>query len=179
MQIFEAKVLKKGEGQYGPWTMVAFKDERGRNLTSFDEVLLEFPDGATLDGSVSETQKDDKTYFNFKLNKKTTKPPVQLGAVVPQPAAKPVAAPTTSQETWDKKDRSIAWMNCNNAAATLFSSTGLTKEHLAHLRLLYAEYNHAINGEQSPTALSDKFQEVIAPPVPPAPDEIDLSDVPF
>lgn len=175
MKVFGAKVIKEGVNSNTgkAWSLVSFTDERGRKLSSFDTLLLDLADGSEVDGAVTETQKGDQTYYNFKMSKDQPKP-LQTAPITPQKAS------SVPQDVWDKKDRAMAWMNCNNAAATLYSGTALHKEHMEHVARLFAEYERVINGK---TTLSENYAKVIQPPTPPipteAPEEISLDDIPL
>lgn len=178
MKVFGAKVIKEGDKDGRYWQMIGFTDERGRKLTTFDSLLLDLVDGSEVEGAVTEVQKGDNTYYNFKLAKhREGQTPMQIAPVTPQKAS------SVPQDVWDRKDRAMAWMNCNNAAATLFSGTGQGDEHIKHLRKLFAEYELVINGKET---LSSSYAKVIerVPPTPPIPTEapdgsIDLDSIPF
>lgn len=206
MKVYNAKVMKEGVNPKTnkAWTLVTFtdgtKNDDGSEKTysTFNDELLNVVNGQWVDGVTSQADKDGKTYNNFKMADKQSVP-LQFKAVVPEEsgADKAVAkAPQTStvpQDVWEKKDRAMAWMNCNNAAAQLFSGTGLMDEHIKHVRKLYEEYNIVINGKET---LSSNFAKVldqvpaikpasavVEPPTPPVPTnnqgEISLDDVPF
>lgn len=197
MKIFSASIKREGIGKNGKaYTIVQFEDGTGRKLDSFDHILLNVVDGQSVDGEVTEEQNGKWTNYKFKMADKQSVP-LQFKPVTTEPTTVDKAveshqkASSVPQDVWDKKDRAMAWMNCNNAAATLFSSTGQGDEHIKHLKTLFALYESQINGQQS---LSENFAKVLeqvptpvvaGPPTPPAPvneeppAEINLDGIPF
>jgi hypothetical protein len=187
MKILNAKIFKEGVGKNGKaYTIVHFQDENGRQFSSFDTMLVDLVNGSDVDGDVTETSKDGKTYLNFKASG-TQSNPLQLAAIpvptaVDQAVAKAPQAPTVPQDVWERKDLAMLAMNCNNAASQVYSATALKGDHMTYAIELFDYWNKRLNGK--PT-LSENYAKVLeqVPPTPPAPtdapDEISLDSIPF
>lgn len=179
MKVFGAKVIKEGVNSNTgkAWSLVSFTDERGRKLSSFDTLLLDLADGSEVDGAVTETQKGDQTYYNFKMSKDQPKP-LQTAPIAPQKAS------SVPQDVWDKKDLAILAMNCNNSAAQVYSGTSMKSEHMAYAVELFEMWDKMLNGKKS---LSKEYAKVLEKnAIPPEshkqtdePDEMDLSGISF
>lgn len=199
MKVFSPAIKKQGVGKNGKqYTIVTFKDEGGRKIDTFDSVLLNVVDGQSVDGEVTEEQNGQWTNYKFKMAEKQTVA-LQFKEVVPEESgadkavAKAQQGGTVPQEVWEKKDRGMLLMNCNNAAASVFSGTALAEEHLAYTKRLFTELDTILNGKNLSVNYAKVLEQVedikadiaAMPPTPPAPvDEqppadIDLDGIDF
>ena len=166
MKIYGAKKIKEGVNPktQKKWELVGFRDENGRQLSSFDTLLLDIEDGTDVKGTVTETESNGNTYYNFKMDK-----------VKPEDNVKPYpikdVPKKVDQSVWDRKDKMMQRMSALKASSTLYEGTGGDKRNDM---LQYAE-------ECYKWITGDFEAKEEAPPSPPLPtdDEIDISDVPF
>lgn len=71
MKITEIIKEAQVEGKFGPQTRTAFKVEGDeRTLSAFTKFPLKV--GQEIDGEITTTEKDGRTYYNFKFGSKST-----------------------------------------------------------------------------------------------------------
>lgn len=176
VKVFNATEKKRGQGKFGEWVMITFQDENGQVYSSFDDFLLNVENGAEVDGKIEVTNKDGKTYYNFKADKKGR--PIELSTPGSTPAPTPGAPrpPQSEDEKWGVKDVQIAYQNANNVAAVLLQGKGA--DAVGEFDQLQAHvYGKFLAQDFKADYAAVKKAQAEAPPAVPA--EIDASDVPF
>lgn len=174
LQVFNAE-LKQYNGKKGKFQKVVFKDAAGTYYDSFDDWIVNVPDGTAVEGEVTSREYNGKTYYSFRASRDTANA-IELTAEAVQKQAAPVSpTPVKTHVAISQTDLRMLWGNCLNAASRVHAGSGDPEKTLDSVAVFYAEGLRRFFPE---VAMTEPAKPTQAPP-PPSDSDIDLDSIPF